>query len=405
MGNTMSELLRELAYHRQRAREIEDGLDLVPERAHAADTVAIGVAAYQLVADHASDFISIHSAAGIYLFASPACERMFGWRPEELIGRSAYDFFFEEDLDRIVKTHANLGDSVPGRVEYRLRRPDGTYCWVESLSQATAGADGVRQIVAITRDISERKAVEFALEKSVRDLERFAFVAAHDLREPLHTIAGFAELLAQSHAEVLGDAGMEYVGYIEESARRMNQLINGLLQFTRLGNRPLTVSEVSLDECVERALLDLTGAIRDAGAHVEVGPLPVVRGDASLLRQVIQNLVSNAIKYRQPGVAPKIAVRAVRDGAAWRIEVQDNGRGFQQKFADRIFEPFERLVPRTEVDGTGLGLATCARIIERHGGRISAESMPDVGSTFAFTLADPPSTDVDSSAAPERRVC
>lgn len=229
--------------------------------------------------------------------------------------------------------------------------------------------------------IEERTA---ELQRFNEELQQFAYVASHDLQEPLRTITSFAQLLSSRYQGKLDSDADEFIGYIVSSARRMTDLINGLLALVRLRKTGQARNPLPFDKLLAEARMGLQGAIRDSGARIEAGPLPTLVVDQIQFSQVFQNLISNAIKYRRD-VAPHIRISAERDSTHWVIGIADNGRGFDQQFAERIFGLFQRLHGR-EVEGTGMGLSIARRIVERHGGRMWATSEEGVGSTFYFSL-------------------
>jgi signal transduction histidine kinase len=235
------------------------------------------------------------------------------------------------------------------------------------------------------------------LERSNRELEQFAYVASHDLQEPLRKIQAFGDLLVAEAGEAMGADARDYVARMRAAAVRMQALIQDLLAFSRIsrGDPPALVD---LGRVAREVVSDLDGRVRGTGGTVEVGDLPVLRADPTQMRQLLQNLIANALKFHRPGVPPRVSVEGRCDppgsaGAACRIWVRDNGIGFDEKYLDRIFTPFQRLHGRGEFEGTGMGLAICRKIVERHGGKITARSTPGEGTTFRVTLP----TDHDGS--------
>lgn len=216
------------------------------------------------------------------------------------------------------------------------------------------------------------------------ELGQFAYVASHDLQEPLRTITSFSQLLAARYKGKLDDDADEFIGYIVTASRRMTDLINGLLQLVRLRKSGQPTLPVSFEKLLSDAEISLQAAIRESQAQIEHGPLPTLVVDQVQFSQVLQNLLSNAIKYRRD-VPPRIKVQARRDHGNWIFSIADNGRGFEQEFSERIFGLFQRLHGR-DVEGTGMGLSITRKILERHGGRIWAESKEGAGSTFFFSL-------------------
>jgi signal transduction histidine kinase len=222
------------------------------------------------------------------------------------------------------------------------------------------------------------------LTRANEELQQFAYVASHDLQEPLRTITSFTQLLETRYKGRLDEDADEFIGYIVASSRRMTDLINGLLALGRLRKSGQATGPVSFDELLDEAKISLQAAIRESGAEILSDSLPSLVVDRIQFAQVLQNLISNAIKYRRE-VPPCIRINARRDVTSWVFSVSDNGRGFNQQFAERIFGLFQRLHPH-EARGTGMGLSIARRILERHGGRIWAESQEGVGTTFFFTV-------------------
>jgi light-regulated signal transduction histidine kinase (bacteriophytochrome) len=223
------------------------------------------------------------------------------------------------------------------------------------------------------------------LERSNHELERFAYAASHDLQEPLRAVTGCAQLLRRDHAARLDASARRLVEHIVDGGARMQALITDLLAYAQVSSRPIVGGPVDCGAAARQALDDLRASQAEAGAVVELGPLPVVRGDARQLVQVFQNLIGNAIKYRS-AAPPRVEVSATRVDGQWRFAIRDNGIGIEQRYFDRIFALFQRLHTRSEYPGTGIGLALCQKIVQRHRGRIWVESALGHGATFYFTL-------------------
>jgi signal transduction histidine kinase len=232
----------------------------------------------------------------------------------------------------------------------------------------------------------EERAAE--LERSNADLEQFAYAASHDLSEPLRTVAGFSQLLASRYRGRLDAEADEMIRYMGDGVERMQQLIDDLLLYSRVGRAPVREERVELDDVLAEARGWLGPAADEAGAQITSDPLPEVLGERGQLIQVFQNLLGNAIKFTAPGVTPSIHVSAALAGGEWRIAVTDNGIGVDPEQAEAIFKMFGRLHPTESYPGTGIGLALVKRIVERHGGRIWVERGEHGGSVFAFTLPD-----------------
>lgn len=238
------------------------------------------------------------------------------------------------------------------------------------------------------------------LQQSNTELQQFAYVASHDLQEPLRTITSFTQLLANRYKGQLDEDADEFIGYIITSSRRMTDLINGLLAMVRLRKSGHGATEVAFTRLLEEAEITLQAAIRENNVKVEYGSMPLLVVNKVQFLQVFQNLISNAIKYRREE-APHIRIAAQRENSTWTFSVSDNGRGFEQEFAERIFGLFQRL-HRSEVEGTGMGLSIAKAVVERHGGRMWAESKPGVGSTFYFSL--PVSLEISRRASEQQAV-
>jgi light-regulated signal transduction histidine kinase (bacteriophytochrome) len=223
------------------------------------------------------------------------------------------------------------------------------------------------------------------LARSNEELEQFAYVASHDLQEPLRMVANFTQLLAKRYTGRLGADADEFIGYTIEGVNRMHSLIRGLLEFARVRGGELALEQVNLEETVGEALMELLPSIAGAQAVVTQDSLPVLRADPRQMLQLFVNLLSNAVKFRGE-TPPVIHITAARAGAEWRFSVRDNGIGIASGHIERVFQIFQRLHARREYPGTGIGLALCRKIVERHGGRIWVDSVPGQGSTFYFTL-------------------
>ncbi len=221
--------------------------------------------------------------------------------------------------------------------------------------------------------------------RSNQDLEQFAAVVSHDLQEPLRTISGFVQLLQKKYANQLDAEADTFIEHAVDGAKRMERLIKDLLAYSRVGTRRREPVPSDASGALRQAMHNLHESIQETGAEITHGELPTVRADPSQLAQLFQNLLGNAIKFRSEA-PPKIHVDARRDGDCWQFSVSDNGIGIDPKFQNEIFEVFRRLHTRGQYGGTGIGLAICKKIVDRHGGRIWVESQPGQGATFHFTL-------------------
>ena len=291
--------------------------------------------------------------------------------------------------------------------ETALLRRDGTEVPVSQVVLAHKNVYGeVQYLSTIIRDISDRKCVEEELKRTAQELarsnaelEQFAYIASHDLQEPLRKVQSFGDLLAAKAGPALADEERDYVKRMQAAARRMQELINDLLIFARVTSQARPFVPIDLNRVVQGVLSDLETLIKSCGGRVDVGDLPQLDSDSLQMRQLFQNLIGNALKFHRPDVPPVVVVQArvVKNGAGLALEhsrsdriceitVCDNGIGFEEKYLDRIFLPFQRLHGRGEYEGTGMGLAICHKIVERHGGTLTARSTPGRGATFTVRL-------------------
>jgi PAS domain S-box-containing protein len=286
-----------------------------------------------------------------------------------------------------------IKDRTMYRLEFRMNDENGNERWMESRGRASYDSRGnAIRLLGITIDVTAQKKIELslrrsnmALEQSNTELQRFAYVASHDLQTPLRTVESFAELLQVRYAATLPPEANSWLGRIRGSVDKLQSLVNDLLQYSRAETEAQHFTTVSMEEMLSRTVQLLEVQIRETGATIEHSSLPTVTGDATQLAGVLLNLVGNALKYRSTE-PPHIVVHADKLAGAWRFCVADNGIGIAQRHYERIFEMFERLHSTAEYPGTGIGLAICRRVIQRHGGRIWVESQPGQGSRFCFTL-------------------
>ena len=319
-------------------------------------------------------------------------------------GMEALDILLEEDLDiPLILVSGALGDVTAVDC---IKRGATDYVLKDSLARLPSA---IRRALEEKKMRAERKSSQAALAKKVeelaqsnQELEQFAYVASHDLQEPLRMVASYTQLLAERYRGKLDEQADKYIGYAVEGAVRMQGLIQDLLAFSRAGRQGLDMKNTECDSAVAEALQNLQAAIAESGAVVLHDPLPTVTGNAVQLQQVFQNLIGNAIKFRGHD-APVIQIEAKRQGADWLFSVQDNGIGIASEQRDGIFTIFRRLHTRTEYPGNGIGLAICKKIIEQHGGKIWVETHPGPGTIFRFTVAPGAQTEPAQTMEEETR--
>ena len=314
-------------------------------------------------------------------------ERLFGYGAREAIGRPMQMLIpaerSEEETEILARIHRK---EHIDHFETVRRRKDGSMLDVSiTVSPILLASGTVIGASSIIRDISARKLKDLELQRSNAELEQFAYVASHDLQEPLRMVANYVELLSQRYTGQLDERADKFIHYASDGARRMQQLVSDLLAYSRVGSQGKPPVPVETNAVVDRVVHTLQRRLEECGGMVEWDDLPRVRGDEVQLAQLFQNLIGNALKFRgdEP---PRVRVLSEVEGRMVRFAVSDNGIGMEMRFADRIFQMFQRLHERSAFEGSGIGLAISKRIVERHGGSIRVESEPGRGTTFFFTL-------------------
>jgi PAS domain S-box-containing protein len=336
------------------------------------------------------------SLDGRFMRVNRRLTEMFGYTEAQLIGRSVKEVSHPEDRDVTDAQRALIraGERESVRFEKRYLRKDGNAVWVSLGVALVRSATGAPQYeIAMFDDITERKEAEAALhqaheelKRSNSELEQFAYVASHDLQEPLRMVSSYAQLLGRRYSEKLDADAREFMAYIVDGATRMKQLIEDLLAYSRVGTKGKDFKPVEVEKSVRRAIGNLKAAIEESGASVTCDPLPTLAADEVQLAQLFQNLIGNALKFRSPSVQPRIHVGVKDLGQAFEFSVADNGIGIEPQYFERIFMVFQRLHNKGEYAGTGIGLAIVKKVVERHGGHIRVESKLGEGSAFIFTL-------------------
>ncbi len=338
------------------------------------------------------DMLCIADFDGYFRQLNAAWHATLGFTTEELCAVPYVDFTHPDDREATLAEAARLRvgmDTVS--FENRYRRKDGSYTWL--LWHAHADFDA-NMIYAVARDISERKRAEDVLKSTAAELTRsnnelsqFAYIASHDLQEPLRMVASFLQLLEKRYDHVLDEDGKKFIHFAVDGAKRMQALIQDLLSLSRVQTRARPLITVDCAKVFRDVNDNLQIAIAEADATVTCDSLPQIVADGVQIAQLFQNLIDNAIKFR--GTAPvRIHVGAVRRPGEWEFAVSDNGVGIEPQFHERVFGIFQRLQTKEHVAGTGIGLAVCKKIVERHGGRIWIEPEPAGGSAFFFTIPD-----------------
>jgi PAS domain S-box-containing protein len=346
--------------------------------------------------ESSDDAILSKSLDGTILSWNRGAEKLYGYTAREVVGRPI-SLLLPTDRPREVADmleHLRRGEEIDSFETARVTK-DGSVIQVSLRMSPIRGTSGeITGASTIARDITARKDAEATLLLKVQELARsneelgqFAYIASHDLQEPLRMVASYTELLARRYKGRLDSDADEFIAFAVDGANRMQRLIEDLLMFSRVGTRGTDLLGISSEEALQQALINLRGSIEESGAVVTHDLLPEVLADETQLIQLFQNLVGNAVKYRSSAV-PRVNISAAIDGQdRWSFAVADNGLGIEPQYFEKIFGMFQRLHKREEYAGTGIGLAVCKKIVERHGGGINVESRPGQGSTFTFTLA------------------
>ena len=328
-------------------------------------------------------------AHGIIASWNAGVQQLMGYSEEEWIGRNASIIFTPAEMaTEVCESEMRLAQETGSATDIRWHRhKNGTEFFANGLMNAVRDDQGV--LIGYTKILSDetaRKQLQDALTESNTALEQFAYVASHDLQEPLRTMSAYAQMLNLKYRNMLDAEADHLLNSIVGASARMGGLLRDLLAYARLATEEDRPPSIALDEDLEAALTHLDQAIKESGATVTHDPMPVLMVDRGQMVRLFQNLIGNAVKYRKPDQPAKVHISAGQSGNEWVISIRDNGIGFDPKYASTIFEPFKRLHTTEEYPGTGVGLAICRRIVQAQHGRIWAESVPGEGTTFCFTL-------------------
>ncbi|MFT7622698.1 MAG: PAS domain S-box-containing protein [Myxococcota bacterium] len=342
------------------------------------------------IVENLPDMVFVKRAKDLrFVRFNKAGQDLLGTTSEQMIGKNDYDFFSKEEADFFIGKDREVLDSgmlhdIP---EEPIPTPIGER-WLHTRKIPILDARGEPEyLLGISTDITDERASRLELKRSHEELQRFAYAASHDLKEPLRMIRSFGEILAEDHGHLLPKEGLGYLERMRSAAERMQILIEDLLSYSKVSTQERRVSEIDLNEILAEVSDYMAPRMADHGGQLDIGKLPAVAADRSQMVQLFQNLVSNGLKFRKPDTAPIVTVSGRKRGRKVTITISDNGIGFDDKYLDRIFEVFQRLHGRTsEYKGTGIGLAICRRIVEGNNGTIAAEGRPGVGAVFQVTL-------------------
>ena len=362
---------------------------------------------FRLLADCSSDMISRHDPDGRFLYVSPSCRKLTGRGPEEIVGRDAFFMVDEKDRSRIQAMLSTVVASLsPIRLEYRLVRSDDSTIWVESVAQAILDPRdrSILELQSSTRDVSERRESErkiqelneslerrvgertCELQSAMKEMESFSYSISHDLRSPLRAIDGFSMALLEDAQDQLPPESRMYLDRIRAASQRMGNLIDDLLELSRSSRVEMVRQDIDISALARQILEDLSRQSMPRKSVLKVAPGISAQGDEVLVRSVLENLLGNAWKYSSLKPESVIELTSeVKEDRQW-IVIRDNGIGFDMDHADKLFGTFQRLHPAGQFEGTGIGLATVRKIVERHGGNVTGSGIPGEGAVFRFTL-------------------
>jgi PAS domain S-box-containing protein len=348
---------------------------------------------YRRIVETAFEGIMITNNKGIITFVNPRMAEMLGYATQELIGMDGTSLIYPDELNESFKRIKNRDNGVKEEYDLKFRRKDGKKLWVHVTGSPIYDKKG-RHIgnLGMYTDITSRKKAEKKListinelKRSNHELEQFAYVASHDLQEPLRMVSLFSQLLSKRYKNSLDNDADEFIDFIIEGSQRMKDLIDDLLDYSRVTSNAKEFERVDLENVLTNVLSNLSMIIEENDAIVTHEPLPIVFVDKSQIEQVFQNLISNGIKFHGNN-KPEIHISALNDGNQWIFSVKDNGIGIDHNYQEKIFDVFKRLHTRENYPGSGIGLSICLKIIHRHGGKIWVESEIGNGSTFYFTI-------------------
>lgn len=331
--------------------------------------------------------------SGAIVSWNDAAAAIFGLSIDAVLGRAFEGFFAPDTSARLRALFEHAATQRETKHDELTLSVHGAELHFDTLFARTVDATGQPEgVLIILRDITDLRVAQTQLEAQTRELERsnadlaqFAYVAAHDLKEPLRTVGSYSQLLVRRFAASEDSDSSEFVGYITRGVQRMNNLLDDLLDYSRLGGMELTYAPTPVEKVVRQAVENVGAALSENQVEIIWAPLPALDADANQLVRVFQNLISNAIKFRRD-VPPRIHISAQRNGEEWLFAVNDNGIGIEAQYFDYIFVPFKRLHTQENHPGSGVGLAICKKIIERHGGSMWLESVVGAGTTFYFSL-------------------
>ncbi len=389
----------------------------IDERKRTEDSLRESRELFRNIFESAAIGVALVDGNGKPILANLSLQNILGYTESELKHMHFADFTHPEDVDKDIQLYQELlEDKIPSyRIDKRYVRKDGEIVWaVLSVSLIHDSFNKPKYAIGMVEDVTAEKQNEIKLleakeslkirnaqlqkttneldkqlrilASSNRDLEEFAFIASHDLQEPLRVISNYSQLLKRRYKSTLADEAQDFLTYIIDGTQRMQKLIRDLLGYSKVGRKQVNFELVNVSQVITDIFEDLQLTIDSTQAQIHFDDDIEIRADPVQLRQLLQNLISNAIKYRNPNESPHIFIKVEDDGDYWLLSVADNGIGIEKQYSEKIFQVFQRLHPKEKYEGTGIGLAICKKIVERHQGKIWLKSIPGKGSVFCFTI-------------------
>lgn len=374
----------------------------ISARKKAEQQIAHSERRYRQIVETAQEGIWLIDENNYTVFVNKKMCELLEYTQEEIIGKLVYDLIDESEKERVADQIQRRKTGVTEQHELTLRTKTGKPVWTHLSTNPVHDENGIyKGALAMVTDITKRKQQEALLKEHEanlelkneelrqknRELEQFAYIASHDLQEPLRTVSSFSGQLQKQYGDKLDDLAKKYLFFMQQGTERMKALITDLLDYSRIGKKK-QLRTIDCNELIENVLADLHTSIQEAKVEICKGRLPVVKGYSTEIKQLFQNLISNAIKFRKKEVVPKIHISSQPIKGGWEFSVEDNGIGIAEEHNERIFVIFQRLHSRSEYEGTGIGLSHCKKIVELHGGKIWVKSSPGEGSSFRFTILE-----------------
>ena len=358
---------------------------------------------YEMLATNSVDIISVHDIpTNEIIYISPSILQQTGFSSEEVIKKPYLYAIHPEDIGpyQEIFSYDNFINNESLKFRYRVKARDGFYFWLESNSRGVVENGRLTKIIAISRNINAQVASENALQEYAHELERinqqlkssnkeleeFAYIASHDLKEPLRTVASYVQLIERRFGHLIDDEGREYIGFATSGVKRMQELISDLLLYSKVGATKIKQEDVDITELLKEICERLSHKITQTEAVLSIDSMPIVHGDSFQLGQLFQNLIANALTFTHPDRKPRIKVTVEEDAHEWRFCVKDNGEGIDKEYHQKIFEMFRRLHTSDGKEGSGMGLSICSRVVANHGGQLWLESSLGEGASFYFSL-------------------